>query len=757
MTGNSTPAEPLGLRWRFSRALLVIGAIALVPVALGERASAEMSADAHLINIAGRQRMLSQRVVKLTHQATDARLTTAERRTAALQLDVSLGEWNKAARELEAEALDAEGEGALAEAQHALTAITASSAAALHSAASPADTTGVSSALRRLRQADDVFVPAMERAVHAFEARAEAHDRRVTVVRRAGLLLLLLSFGLTWIFILAPAAELVRRALRELQETNASLDTALVEAHAATRLKGEFLATMSHELRTPLNAVIGLSGLLAETKLDERQRRFTDTIGASGEALLHVINDILDFSKIEAGKLELEAVEFDVRELVESTVETMALRAEDKGLELATVIEPEVPESVRGDAGRVRQVLTNFLGNALKFTERGNVVVQVSAPASGVLRVAVADTGIGIAPAALDRLFAAFTQADASTTRRFGGTGLGLSISRKLVELMGGHVGVSSVEGEGSTFTFELPLPTVAAFESTGSGAAIAPGLRVLVVDDLEANRMVVTNALARWQADVHEAASAADALELVAADRAAGEPFEVVIVDWQMPRMDGIEFAARLRADPARYGSPRLILLSSFGRGESGADEARDAGFDAWLSKPVRLRVLRRAIRRALGVVPSPGAPESTSEAAASEAAATPAQWHARALVADDNPVNTMVLQSMLRRYGLHTDAVADGEEALAALERGTYDLVFLDVHMPVMDGLTAARTLRTSEAHDGRRRTPLIACTASVLASDLEACREAGMDDVIAKPIPLPSLHAMLSRWLGSPTAGS
>jgi len=748
MNAPASRAIPLRLERRFALALMVIGTLALVPVALVERASGEMAADAYLVNVASRQRMLSRRVVRFTRQATDRRLSAAERNLADHALRVSLSEWTDAERELADVEIDSAGTVALAETHRELTAMMASSAEALRPVVSASDSAAVSDALRRLRQSDDRFLPAMERTVQAFQRRAEVHDVRVTAVRRAGLVVLLVSFALTWLFILSPAARLVGRTLDDLQASNASLDAALVDAQAATRMKAEFLATMSHELRTPLNAVIGLSGLLAETKLDERQHRFADTINASGEALLHVINDILDFSKIEAGRVELESVEFDLRELVESTVETLALRADGRGLDLVALITPDVPDVVRGDAGRIRQVLTNFLGNALKFTEKGSVIVRVTVPAPGRVRLEVSDTGIGISPATLEHLFTAFTQADSSTTRRFGGTGLGLSISRRLIELTGGRVGAESVEGSGSTFWFEVPLPTIASAEATGPTPIVGRGLRVLVVDDLAANRMVVTHALARWKADVVEGASATDALNLVAADQAAGKPFTVVIVDWQMPGVDGIEFATRLRADPAHYGTPKLVLLSSFSRGQQGADEARAAGFDAWLAKPVRLRALRGTIRRVLGV-------QAVADAADVQPP-TRARWHARALVADDNPVNTMVLQSMLRRFGLRADTVADGHEALVALERGAYDLVFLDVHMPVMDGLSAARQIRDDETHRDGHHTPLIACTASVLDADIEACRAAGMDDFIPKPVPLWMLQTLLERWLGAARDG-
>jgi signal transduction histidine kinase/DNA-binding response OmpR family regulator len=559
--------------------------------------------------------------------------------------------------------------------------------------------------------------------------------------------LVLLGLVLVGLFVLRPAVLGIRAAVEQLRQANADLDAAVTQARELAQSKSEFLATMSHELRTPLNAVIGLSGLLAETNLDERQRKFVTTINHSGEALLGLINNILDLSKIDAGRLELEVLDFDIRELVETSAETLALQAEARNVELATHVAKGVPAGVRGDPGRIRQVLLNLIGNALKFTERGSVTVRVRTADSGRLRFEVADTGIGIPPEKIGRLFRAFSQVDASTTRRFGGTGLGLDISRRLVELMGGTIGVESKVGVGSTFYFEIPLAAVE-LERTDThlaAHAILRERRVLIVDDTDANRLLLRETLAAWGARPFEAASSQVALSELRAASRSGQPFDVAILDWQMPEMDGYQLAAEVRRDASIAGTP-LILLSSFTH--VAPPEAADAAkFAATLAKPVRQRPLLEALANALtsaGTEPRPrpaiaGHPGN--------------RWPGRrVLVADDNPVNVLVLKSMLEAHGLRVNTAADGNEVLDACGRTSYHLIFMDVYMPAMDGLAATRAIRGREGAGGPR-VPIVACTASVTQDDRAACTAAGMDDYVSKPIARDVLEATLRRWLGEP----
>jgi signal transduction histidine kinase/DNA-binding response OmpR family regulator len=577
---------------------------------------------------------------------------------------------------------------------------------------------------------------------------ALAPQRRLFWLIAAGTTVTALIAGLISILSTKRATRDLVAEIERSKETEAALARARDFALKTARMKSEFLANMSHEIRTPLNGIVGMSGLLMETGMTGEQREFAEIISSSADALIGIVNDILDFSKASAGKLVLEEIDFEPLLAVEGAVDVLAERAHQKSIELAFAVDPDVPQFVRGDVTRLRQVLTNLVGNAVKFTERGEVVVRVGMVSATdnevVLQFQVTDTGIGIDSEAQSRLFEAFSQADGSTTRKYGGTGLGLAISKQLVEMMHGQIEVRSAPGKGSTFQFSARFG-----RSTRSGIAAVrdkdlAGMRMLIVDDNATNRQILQRQLSRWGIISDCVINGAQALTALR-ERAGGFRYDMAILDLEMPGMDGAMLAQLIKTDAALANTRLIIMSSRGGRVDCGA---KPTPVDAWLTKPVKPAQLLQTLAVVCDANVEPVSATPPAAFSSDDSHVRELRRQVRLLLAEDNPIGQKVGMRQLRKLGYAADLVENGKQALEALSRTPYSIVLMDCQMPELDGYEATMEVRKRES--GRRHTIVVAMTANALKGDRERCLAAGMDDYVTKPVKLEELSAVLDRWL-------
>ena len=552
--------------------------------------------------------------------------------------------------------------------------------------------------------------------------------------------------------------NMLKEAVKEYEKSMEELRKAKIQADEASRAKSDFLANMSHEIRTPMNGIMGILDILKQTALEAEQQEYVGLISQSAENLLLIINDILDFSKIESGMLEFETIDFNLRNTIEETAQLMASKAHEKGIELVHCITSDVPSLLKGDPGRLRQVIGNLISNAIKFTEVGEVALsaELSAEKEDMveLHFRVRDTGIGIPENRLDRLFQSFSQVDASTTRRFGGTGLGLAICKSLIEKMGGHIGVESREGRGSTFWFTVPLRRQHhSMGSPATSSVVILGKRILVVDDNQTNRKILNSYLKNWGCRHNEAESGQTALTLLHQAVKDADPYDLAIIDYMMPEMDGAQLGTAIKATPALREILMVMLTSCGMRGD--AAHMQQIGFDGYLTKPIREQLLYDCLTAVLTAATQndamPKPPACPRKSPVTSHSLRDARYqNVRILLVEDNIINQKVATKILEKLGFKSDVAPNGFEAVQMLASATYDLVLMDVQMPVMDGYEATAHIRNQNSKAGPHDIPIIAMTANAMKGDDKKCLQAGMDDYLAKPIDSQKLLIKLKQWL-------